>query len=167
MSRLEVVENACDGHCAAACGSHGTLALNDVITVDHLALLVGADGDAATDVAHDKVALVVALAHGMCVTYRGFLEVERMQVRIAVHALYAGHASEVAELVRVGWVDHECRLASLLCELIGELAAQLCGMLDAVGSTIGMVEHHVVDGIGATLERHQTTATAHKCIDGV
>lgn len=60
-------------------------------------------------------------------TDRRLLEVERVQVHVAVDPTYAGHAGLVAELVGVGWVDHEGALAVLLGKAVGEEAPSCAG----------------------------------------
>ena len=90
-----------------------------------------------------------------------------MQVRVAVDALDAGHAGVVAELVGIGRVDDEGGLADLDGERVGELAAELRGVLDAVGAAVGMVEQDVVHLVGAAHHGEQAAAASDERVDGV
>lgn len=99
-------------------------------------------------------------------TDRRLLEVERVQVHVAVDPTYAGHAGLVAELVGVGWVDHEGALAVLLGKAVDEEAPQLRGVLDPVGAAERVVEHDVIDLVGTALEWHEATAASDEGVDG-
>ena len=90
-----------------------------------------------------------------------------MQVRVAVDALDAGHAGVVAELVGIGRVDDEGGLADLDGERVGELAAELRGVLDAVGAAVGMVEQDVVHLVGTAHHGEQAAAASNERVDGV
>ena len=46
-----------------------------------------------------------------------------------------------------------------------DLAAELRGMLHAVGAATRMVEDGLIDGVGAAHERQQPAAAAHKRVD--
>ena len=163
---LQVAQQLHHGHGAAARGRHRAVAADDVVAVDHLAVVVGRDGDAAADVAHDEAAVLIAAAERRGVADGRLLEVERVQVHAAVHALHAGHAREVAELVGVGRVDHEGGLAAgRLRKLVGELRAELRGVLDAVGAVVGVAQHDLVHRVGAARRGEQAAAAPDEGVD--
>ena len=151
MAGLKVVQHLDHRHGAGARGGHGALAAHDVVTVDHAAMLMSADGDSAADVADDEVAVLIGTAEGGRVADGHLLEVERMQVHVAVHAVDAGHPGGPAELVGVGRVDHKGAAAVGLGKAAGQRGAKVCRVRHAVGAADGVLEDEVGNLVDAAL----------------
>ena len=162
VAGLKVVQDLGHGQGARTRGGHRALAAHDVGAVDHLAVVVGADGDAAADVADHKAAVLVGAAHRGRVADGRLLEVERVKVHVAVHAAHAGHARLVAQLVGVGRVHHKGRAAAPRRKGVRDLRPQLGRVLHAVGAALGVVEKDVIHLVGASRERQQAAAAPHE-----
>ena len=160
MAGLKVVQHLDHRHGAGARGGHGALAAHDVVAVDHAAVLMGADGDSAADVADDEVAVLIGTAEGGRVADGRLLEVERMQVHVAVHAVDAGHPGGPAELVGVGRVDHKGAAAVGLGKAAGQRGAKVCRVRHAVGAADGVLEDEVGNLVDAALHGQQAATAA-------
>ena len=107
VAGVKVVEDLCDGQGAAAGGRHRALAAHDIGAVDHAPAVMGAHADSAADVADHEAALLVGAPGRGGVANGGLLEVEGVQVHVAIHPADAGHPGLVAKLVGVGRVHDE------------------------------------------------------------
>ena len=165
MAGVEVVEDLCDGQGAAAGGRPRALAAHDIGAVDHAPAVMGAHADSAADVADHEAALLVGAPGGGGVANGGLLEVEGVQVHVAIHPADAGHPGLVAKLIGIGRVHDERGPPDAPRKGAGYLGAELSRVLDAVGPTCGVVKKHVVDLVGAAGKRQEPAAAADEGVD--
>ena len=101
------------GDRATARRRHGALAADDVVAVDHLALKMSRDRDAAANMANDEVALIIGATELCRMADGGLFKIKGVQVHVSIHALNARHTCEVAQLIGIGRIHHKRGLARL------------------------------------------------------
>ena len=137
-----------------------TLAVERVVHVNHLALVVSRHADAAAEVSHYEVHLLILATYAARIAARSSLGVERMEYRLALHERQTRVASACHELVYHNRVSHVGWAVTHLCDVVGKDRTEIAHML-----VLGVDEvllHLLVDGVDTTVQRlQQTAATYH------
>lgn len=160
----EVVQHVGHGHGPHTGGGEGALAAAGVVAVDHAAVVVGGDGDAAVYMADDEAAVLITLAQGLGVFAGYGLEVESVGDGPAVYAAHAGDAGQGLELVHDGRVHHEQAAAVAAAVDLGHLHAQHGGVVEAPAGGPGVVYEALVYVVDAARDGVAAAAPAH---DGI
>ena len=155
----DVFENVRHGDRADACRRIGAVSPGGIVAVDDASVPVRRYGNAAVDVAYDKAAVLILFSENMlCVVHRHAAKVERVHIGVARHAVDAGHARHIAQLVYARRIDHEDPAAELLLQLARKLHAEIGRMLHAALPGGGVLDELIVDNVYAA--RHRVTAAA-------
>ena len=163
--RLSVLAREAQAHelvgrqSARAFGRYRTLAVECVVHVDHLSEVVSRHADAATEMGHDDVHVLIHLAAGLGVASCGSLGVEGVEDRLALHERQTCIACACHHLVHYHGVGHESRASTLACYVVGNERAEVAHVLMA--GVVKVVLHKLVHGIHATVERLEQTASAN------
>ena len=84
-----------------------------------------------------------------------------MEMDMPINTLDAGDPGQIAQFIGVRGIYHIRRSAILYAELVGELAAQIGGVLNAVGAPVRMVQKDRADAVDAAFHGHQAAAPSH------
>ena len=137
-----------------------TLAVERVVHVNHLALMVSRDTDAAAEVSHYEVHLLILATYAARIAARSSLGVERVEYRLALHERQTRVAGACHELVYHHRVGHVSRTVAHLRYIVGDERTEIAHVL-----VLGVDEvllHLLVDGVDTTVQRlQQTAATYH------
>lgn len=118
-----------DAQRPAAGGSHGSVAVGNIVGVNHSPFTVGGDGCATADVADDQVQFVIAFSLGSGKADADLLLVEGVDTALPADALPAGDPRFRDQLVHIGGIDHKRLPAILLCKGMGQLRPRVAGCL--------------------------------------
>ena len=125
-----------------------------------------ADGVAAAHVADDDVDLVIAAADGLGIAAGHGLLVQAVELALTDELGVAGVAGDGDQLVDDGGVDGVGGDAPHLGQLVAHERAEVAGVL-AAGTLKAVLDHGVVDGIGAAGDGTQNAAAAGDCVEGL
>ena len=162
---VDVVQQRQDRYRTDARGRVGAVASRTDVPVHHAPLEVGVDGDAAVDVGHDQVHLLVAPAQGTGVLPGDGLLIEHMELGVAVDAPDARQAGEVAQLIHIGGIQRIGRLAAGLAQLIGQHHAELGRMVAAAHRLNRIVVQAFIDNRHALMLGIGASTAADKAVD--
>ena len=152
--------NAADprgGKRAVAVRAHGA--------VDHFAVIVRADGNAAVNMAHNEIAVLVPFTHGFRMGNRNCLGIQHMGVGRAVQSADTRQAGIVAVFIHVGGVQRIGRLMIVLRKPPGQHNPQFRGVLAAAHRRFRIVIQLLVNDRHTAGLRAGAAAAADKHID--
>jgi len=143
---------------------HGKAALvKDVVDLNHAALLMGCSGDAAAQMGHHEVALIVGLAqHGGSLAGHAAM-VEGVDEADALHLGKAGDTGHIGQLVHRNGVYEISGNVGALGQFPGQQAAQIGGVLLA-GMVKHLVHHVLIDAVGTGYHRFGKAAASRNCL---
>ena len=147
------------GQGSGALGREGTLAVQCVLGVHHAALHVGTDGNAAAHVADDEVQLLIFLALLLGKALGHGLLVQSVENADALEQRMTGIARHISHLIDDHRVNDVGGDAQLVADLAGDQTAQVGGVLP-LHADGAVLDHVVVDGVGAAADGTQQTAAA-------
>ena len=125
-------------------------------------MVVGSDGDTATEVADDEVEVLVACAMVLGIAAGNGLLVERMPDAVARQQRRTRNLGLGSQLIDHTRVGHETRATDLLGNLVSDDAALVAGVL--VEGLALVLDHLIIDTEDTRLDRLGKSATAD---DGV
>ena len=146
---LQIIQELQDGDAADARRSKGAIAIGPHGAVDHAAMVMGADGDAAIDMGDDKITILIVLAQGLRVGLGDGLGIENVGMGRAIEAADAGEAGIITILIHIGGIEGVGGAMVGEGELPGEHDAQLGGVLAATDGSDGILIELPVDGCDA------------------
>ena len=127
--------------------------------IHHLTMLVGADGDAASQVSHDHVHFLIGLAQRGCILSGHGLGVQHMAHIVPLEFGKSGDPCHLAKFITGdGVVDH-VRDPQGLCQLVGNHRRQIGRMSGS--RPFQVLEHFIVDQIGPGLYWRKNAAPGH------
>ena len=108
------LDNGLERSIARAIRCEGARALENVVGIDHATMLMTGDGETASHMCDDEVALGIGRAEFPGATDGALLLIEAVHVTLAVDTGITGDAGDILELVGIGLVDGVGGLAHLL-----------------------------------------------------
>ena len=110
-------------------GSYRALAVECIVHVDYLAEVVCRHADAASEVSHDNVHVLVHLSAGLGIATCGSLSVKGVEDRFALHERQSGVAGACHHFVYHHGVGHECRTTALVSNVVGYKTTEIAHVL--------------------------------------
>ena len=165
MPLVQVLQHLHNGDGAQAGGGEGTVSAGALGAVDHSAVAVGGDGNAAIHMADDEIQVLIPLAQLLCVDGRNALLIEHMGLGPAVQPRNTRGPGIVAELVHIGGVYGVHFAAVGPAQVIGQHHAQLCRMVAAATVRRGVLHQFFIDGHNPRLLGIGAAAPAYEDID--
>ena len=153
------LDQIADRHGTAALGAEAALAVQNIVDVNDLAVVMGADRDTAAHVDDDEVQLVVALAVLLGKAAGNGLLVQRMENRAAGQLRHTGNARLIGQFIDDDGVNDVAGHAEGVADLAGKDAAQIGGMLP-LNTGLQVSQQGIADGIGAARNGLEQAAAA-------
>ena len=145
--------------CACSLRAHRAIALKGVADLDHTAVVMRTDGDAAAHVDDDEVQVLVLLAVLLRIAACLCLLVQRMEDAGSLDELRSGIPCHICHLIGADGINDKGRNTDRVCDLTGQDAAKVRGVLSAVADR-EVVDEVIVHGIGAARDRTDQAAAA-------
>ena len=119
--------------------------------------------DAASEVSHDDVHVLVYLSAGLGIATCGSLSVKGVEDRFALHERQSGVAGACHHLVYHHGVGHECRTTALSGYVVGYKTTEIAHVL--MFGMMQVVLHKFVDSIHAAVQWLQQSAASYHGIE--
>ena len=115
--------------------------------------------DAATEMCHNNIHILVHFAAGLGITASSSLGIEGVEYRLALHERQSGIACACHHLVHNNGIGHKGWASTLACNIVGNERAEVAHVL-----MMGMVQivlHLLVNSIHAAVQGLKQTATTY------
>ena len=162
---VDVVEQRQDGNAADARRRERAFAVRAHVAVDHAAVVMRADGDAAVDMGHDEIAVFIASAELVRMEFRDGLLVEHVGMGVAIDAFDARQTCVITVFIDVCRIQRIGVSAEFLREFPRQHDAELRGMLAAADGRHRVVVKPFVNGRHAAWLRIGAAAAADEYVD--